>query len=202
MCVSHWMDFIPRHTPPSLCFLRSAQVARHSLCPSMKHGWKRTQEVRAKPPSRERVNEILGCCQSPRQVDVGTFRTCSVGGGGSSIKEEEVNLVPLPRFSWWDESHRANKVFGFPVSLPQAWRERTDANCLTDLHSVFMCSATVLWKVLCLKGNMPTHLMSRFQNSIVGLTEPRWSGRRIDTFCLLVVFKAGAHMPFGDARAR
>lgn len=58
--------------------------------------------------------------------------------------KEETNLVPLPRFCGLDESHSANNVFDFAVSLPQAWRERTDTNCLTDLHTVFMCPATVV----------------------------------------------------------
>lgn len=121
---------------------------------------------------------------------------------GATSGSRRWTLFHFPRFSWRDESHSANNVFGFAVSLPQAWRERTDANCLTDLHSVFMCPATVLWKVLCLKGNMPTHLMSRFQNSFVELTEARWIRRRIDTFCLLVVFKAEVHMRSGDARVK
>lgn len=185
MCVSHWMFFFPYDTPLFLISPLNAST-RHRLCPK----W----YTDVNTPRRSWEPWLLSVTSTGR-------RSATVVRGATS-GSRRWTLFHFPRFSWWDESHSANNVFGFAVSLPQAWRERTDANCLTDLHSVFMCPATVLWKVLRLKGNMPTRLMSRFQNSFVELTEARWSGRRIDTFCLLVVFKAEAHMRSGDARVK
>lgn len=80
------------------------------------------------------------------------------------------------------------------VSLPQAWRERTDTNCLTDLHTVFMWPATVL-----LEGPVferkNAHTFNK-QDSKIYCGVDR---AEEDTFCLLAAVKGKSHTHCDDA---
>lgn len=162
ICVTHWVDFtvfIPWHLFPLSLLITSVPpqfVAPCDLLP-------RTHRKRESSVLREKKRYPQLLSKQPEQPDryVGTI--CGTGRSGSvqGYMRQEANPVPPPRFSGWDESHLANNVFDFAVSSRQVWRERADASCLTDLHTVFTCPAAVLVGTLAgdssLTVNNPTH---------------------------------------------
>lgn len=130
MCVIHFMGFIPwRFSHFSLCSLKVARVTKRS---SRRH-WVVCWPERKPDPELLSVRQTAAmaskAAEQTRSADAGAW----LSGASSTPQVVRVRWVTLGEQRVWFSLSAESK----------AWRERTDTNCLTDLHSVFMCPATV-----------------------------------------------------------